>query len=191
MKSHLPSPSQLNSDHNAKDDMLRQRCHAYLTGDMSESETVAFENDLADPAVANALERESRLLLDVVHQADALSEGVLLDASAPTRPHHSRSRAKVWCSILAIATALLAAVVYDHANTDSEAEIESAAPFDLAVAKSWLQPAIQWDSEDDVWSQDLVDFDNQTTASGPSDDSIAWMVAAVEVVRQTPEQNDG
>ncbi len=216
MKSNSPLPDHSNSvpraqfDATGQLDAIRQRCHLYLLGDLSEAETLAFENDLADPTVADALERESNLLVSVVQasvvqasvvqasvvdEADALSlesSSLAFSATDPfsSQPKRSRQVARVLCSLMAIAAALMVAVIYERSGTNSESDNEGSPLFDMAITESWLQSAIEWDSQEYDWSQDL-DFDNQTSEGGPSDDSIAWMVAAVEVARQTPEQNDG
>lgn len=211
MKSKSPLSNLSNSvppaqcDLSGQLDPIRQRCHLYLLGDLSEDETLDFENDLADPHIADALERESNLLVSVVQasvvqasvtdQADALSLGIssLADpATAPleSRPKRSRQAASVLFSLVAVAAALMVAVISERPSTNPQSDDGSSPLIDMAITESWLQPAIQWDSQEYDWSQDL-DFDNETFEAGPSDDSIAWMVAAVEVARQTPEHNDG
>jgi hypothetical protein len=84
-------------------------------------------------------------------------------------------------------------------------------PLDLAIARSLVDPALQWDSNNDSilseldtvnepiedWIADSPDSDESFESTIESDETLAWMVAAVKASDQSAEgtradtQHDG
>ena len=59
----------MNANSKSANELLRERCFAFLIGEMSDSEAKRFESQLSDPEVAAILEQESDLILQL-SQAD-------------------------------------------------------------------------------------------------------------------------
>ncbi|MCA9140346.1 MAG: hypothetical protein KDB00_26425 [Planctomycetales bacterium] len=183
----------MKADTNSNDqsESVRDRCLAYLLGEMTPQQASTFEAGLVDPVLADALLRESDLLCAVA----------MSDSSAHT---HFKSRSvsirQIASLVATLAAAILVFVAYrfskESESNPNDLQV-SAAPaaelFDLQVAKTWVDPAIDWDADvreniavtaiDDIFN-DVDDTD--------VDETFEWMVAAVEAsIDLGDDQNDG
>lgn len=186
--------------------ILRERCLAYLLDEMTEYQSTAFEAEFGDPDVSAALVRESNLLcrvatshsLDVNDTADSIHA---LPCPTPpcTTPRSVVNSRFITTLIAALAVTVLIAsfsVFSSQDSTNSAATQIAMAPpsasFELELAKTWVQPAIQWVPDapqelNDSASDDVfVSFDENE-----SEESFEWMVAAVQASIPMEQHNDG
>ncbi|MCC9599574.1 hypothetical protein LOC67_03300 [Stieleria sp. JC731] len=218
------------SPHDISNDQ-RQRCLAYLLGEMDANEQLAFEADLDDESLQNALIRESELLCqiasstaldtaatstnshlqDTAHLQPATQPAFTVPASdAPTA---AIANQRLVLMLAALAAGLL--LVISIFNTDRSRQDD----FELQLATEWANrigaermdgwpaaAAIDSDSNSDVALIALPDLaavapsvtdgnhpedlfaDN---GSGESDESIDWMVLAMEDNLLEDDRNDG
>ncbi|MCO8124239.1 hypothetical protein NHH03_21025 [Stieleria sp. TO1_6] len=181
-------------------DALRQRCLDYLLGDMTAGEIQTFESHLGDPAVSDALQRESQLLLELSTSAPTprAPSALPCPADEPHRSHrHSRSAA-LWAA--ALAATVLVAIGYGWSISRPAgmmAQSDDAQPvtpaFELQLARTWVHPAIDWDATQNDSIETLVDSDDHVVLpdENESDGSLDWMVVAVEAAFQGADTHDG
>lgn len=188
-------------------EIVRGRCSAYLLGEMSTRQMAEFESDLDDPVLSAALLRESELLCSIA-MSDSLAfdspELATYDPVHATRPGdrhaHDISVRSFAIAFATLAATLLLFATYRFTNrskSNSATMQASASPlansFELEIAKTWVDPAIDWDfdDQDDFRITDNDDFIGQID-DADSDDTFEWMVAAVEAsIRQGDNSNDG
>ncbi|WP_182869263.1 hypothetical protein [Stieleria mannarensis] len=191
------------------DPLLRQRCSEYLLGEMTTADAAAFESEFDSPLVAQALIRESELLCNV-------SAGSLptVDAIAPTPrsqpPRETsiatmRTRQRVMVLITSLAASVLVLSLSRMNSTQNQIDrtatalnlesIPNPATFEYELAKTWVVPAIDWETIDwqsvDWEAAEPDDEPDDDISDVGNDDSFSWMVVAVEAAMVQGEQNEG
>lgn len=206
----------MNPDPNPSDPetLLREQCLAYLLGELSAQQRREFESQLDSPTVADALAKESELLLNL-SRCDALNQDSDLVQPGPADSPATSARS-IAVAILVIAATLLllvanhwdAADPLRQANTEPGGGEQTNTTYDLQLAKIWAEPAVDWGLVDQAASgttaSDTSSTDNTAieevsadSETAPDDDTnsdaaFEWMVAAVEATfDEGEEQNDG
>ena len=198
--------------------LLRERCMAYLLGEMPASQARIFESELNDPVVAEALAKESDLICGLA-ESD-LADQVLAPDHVTANPTAANSTAAnqvipepsenasttlraVTRLISALAAVALLAAGYAFFPSTGRHSRQVAADLastdvKLAIAKTWAEPAIDWaadsQAEDDLGiGSDLAEFDDPAELSSSEDeDSFDWMMAAVKAsIGEGEPRNDG
>lgn len=196
-----------NPNLNDRDAATRQRCLAYLLGELSERESAEFEASLDDKELSSALLRESDLLIGI-------SAGEVSRCAAQRRPQQSLpcptppeipsarslfSKRALTVACAALAATLIIAVGFSRLKTDHRpvvAMLTADTPhddsFELALAKAWVQPAVQWVAEEPEVPIDVpITETSDAVTEDASEESFEWMVAAVEASMPAGENNDG
>lgn len=162
---------------------LADECLAYLLGEMPERARTEFETRLSDPDVAETLERESELLVQL-SQSDLDSPAL----PSPTSPH-SPSRPLGWLIAVAAAILLLAGVAWQTRQPGADTPTAS---LEMKIAQAWANnPTLLSEElaiEDFTW---VVAEASEEELASESIDPLDWMVAAVEVESFEDDQNDG
>lgn len=193
--------------------LLRERCMAYLLGEMPESHARKFESELNDPVVAEALAKESDLICglaesDLVVQVFA-QDHVTANQTASNQviPEPSENASTTLRAVTRLisalaAVALLAAGYAFFPSTGQHsrqvASDLSSTDVKLAIAKTWAEPAIDWAADSQVGDDlgignDLTEIDDPGEYSDSEDeDSFDWMMAAVKAsIGEGEPRNDG
>ena len=179
----------------------RERCMAYLLGEMNDHQTAAFEAELVDPALSEALLRESNLLVRVATDesfavGDKLELARPLSSPSPSARPTTRSIV-ILISSLAATILIVSFYSFSHqvkttSQTVQAGNAPSPASFELALAMTWVDPAIDWISDD---QEDFVAPDNdngyRSLDDTDTEETLEWMVAAVQASIQGGENNDG
>ncbi|QEG02475.1 hypothetical protein Mal15_65960 [Stieleria maiorica] len=201
----------MNSDNvpSDRDPLLRQRCSDYLLGEMTAADAAAFESEFDSAVVAQALLRESELLCNVA--ARSLPAG---DAIAPTPRSQpplettittTRTRQRVMLLITSLAASILVLSLYRMNSPQNQIDrnatalnlesIPNPAAFEYELAKTWVDPAIDWETIDwqavDWETTDLNGEAADDASEAVDDDSFSWMVVAVEAAMGEGERNEG
>ncbi|KAA5544579.1 hypothetical protein FYK55_09690 [Roseiconus nitratireducens] len=205
---------------------IRQRCLAYLLGEMDEPQRAQFESQLDAPDVAEVLVQESQLLLDVVDACDQFPRGTqsvaasALPCSAPAKQPGSVTKAttsasresdsldsRTWRRAIMVAFALAATVLFavvtapftqqsDTMSSAVQSQDERSEQFQLRLARVWVDPAVDWESESDTAVSDSLTAVEEipvreTESPTDQDESLDWMVTAVRAVSLEGQPNDG
>lgn len=180
---------------------LRERCSAYLLGEMSVQQRTMLEAEFTDPAVSDALSRESELLLGLADcqslRPVKLSQTKLAEAPPEQRQPASRRGLVLACVTLAASVLIASFVAWQPTDKTSSLTMQSkpnntAPSFELVLAKTWAHPAMQWTSESTPTSEDeFADLVVDEVDETEDDESLGWMVAAVEVSIRQEKRNDG
>ena len=186
------------TNHNNQLNLIRERCSAYLLGELNDQQTAAFEAQLDDPYLSESLLRESDLICGIAtnQSLESVPDGQPVPSPAPHASPRNRSFAVL---LSALAATILFAFVYSlpksrEANAFA-LTIETKTPsvsFELELAKTWVQPAIDWSSDDQERFNDLsAEEPLKSFDEADSDETFEWMVAAVEASIREGERNDG
>lgn len=192
---------------------VRQRCMAYLLGEMSPAEASRFESELNQPEIAEALAVESELIFrladcDLLDQSSGRQSPPALpcpDSSSSPLPAFSVRRITALIASLAATFLIVAVSLNSNLNPVDEsttamnlATSPALVSFELELAKTWVQPAIEWPAET---RDTLVETDDciplisleEADASGEAgaEETFGWMVAAVEASIREGDRNDG
>lgn len=206
-------PMKSNSPTSAQDEPLRDRCVAYLLGELDAKETVAFEQRLDDPAVAQLLVQESQLLRNLASPPLWSATTALPPPCPGPTVKPAPSLRAVGVLISAIAATLLIAWMIGRDGRD-ESSIVAIHPmatrtalqpigFRWELTRALVEPAIEWSgppelTESPAWQSDIA----FTVVEGPAnedpanedsatEENVDWMVAAVKVSGLTEGNNDG
>lgn len=165
------------------DPRLRDRCQAYLLGEMDSGEAAEFEGMLDQPLVAEAVLMESELLLQVSNATEP-SPVELPPIDLPPR----RSLRSVAIAISGLAAAFLIAVLIQQTRDASQVtDSEPVDPLQLAIALA--EPAVQWDTP--TWEMSVTDaIDDDDPLDQTNEEDLDWMLVALESV-ELGNENDG
>jgi hypothetical protein len=165
----------------------RERCMAYLLGEMDECQTAAFESELGDRSLSAALSRESDFLFCVATN-ESLDSG-RNPVSTPALP--CPSARPTTRSIVALIASLAATILFvsfysfprpikTTSQTAQAGNDPSPASFELQLAMAWVDPAIDWTSDDqDDFFATAPEIGLGSIDETDSEESFEWMVAAV------------
>ncbi|MCS7468863.1 hypothetical protein NZK35_19600 [Stieleria sp. ICT_E10.1] len=194
-----------------QDPLLRQRCSDYLLGEMTPQQATRFESELNSPAVAQALIRESELLCRVAQSQLAPSADPISPAarSLPSTAVANRVKplqrisiviAALAATILVISLASMSRPSHQIERTATALNLESATSstsFEFELAKTWVQPAVDWDTTG--WAASVeepsifIDEDSLPAEFGEAvnDETFSWMVVALQAAIGEADRDDG
>lgn len=188
----------------------RERCIAYLLGEMPVQQATDFEAQLCDPQLAESLLRESELLLDISNASSVTPASLPFPAPTSTQSAAKSSRYVV----IAMAAGLLLVVtagVWSSINRTSKSRVAQSEPdteigfdsgLDIELANEWASHTNQWTSQDEV--EELFAIDGLDELSLLSEDNFAdsedalasndeleWIMVAFESSDAPEATNDG
>ncbi|MEM0924865.1 MAG: hypothetical protein AAGJ83_02390 [Planctomycetota bacterium] len=170
-------------------DELRGCCVSYLSGTLPVEEAAKLESRFADPAVAKILEQESEWLLRTTMAVSAETtsmEPATSILAARQSPNPVPSKRRLLSVIATLAATVLLAIPLTHRPANES--------FEMQVARAYAEPSMNWESDSESlpvddsaeWQSELEDADWETT-----DESLQWMLVAVEPILIDQEDNDG
>ncbi|OYP31024.1 hypothetical protein [Rhodopirellula sp. MGV] len=159
----------------------QQRCLAYLLGEMDVAESQAFEADLDDETLQAILLRESELLCQIATSHSAFTRHSLPEPSPPKK----RLLAIV---VTLAATGLFAASIAIRQSPTNE-------DYELRLATVWAERLETLPGEADIHHDSAIAMNHLPETNdgdlNSGDDSIDWMVLAMEAGLLEGEHNDG
>ena len=185
--------------------LLRERCLAYLLGEMTSGQAAAFESELDDPKVSAAMERESELLVCLA-STNRLSAPVgpsrdpedASDEAASTKDSDAFTLQAVVRFISALAAILVLSLgytLYSVSFDDDQATGPTIALSDnqLVLAKHLVEPPIEWNWNDEADFAEAGEVVEEDNFDEPDEQgSLDWMVAAFEAsIQEESSRNDG
>lgn len=194
---------------------LHDQALAYLLDELSTTERQAFEMRLDQPEVADALQHASELVLQLSElpwdQPPAAKRNTLSKPSVPART--KTPNALHWKRLLTIAAAALIVATLamlaqqgenQQANqSDTQGRInQPAGDMQWQLAMQLADPAVRWNQKDSntelsnpssqepEWAESVNATDDETNESGSADESLDWMVLAVQAQLESGEQDE-
>lgn len=194
---------------------LHDQALAYLLDELSTTERQAFETRLDQPEVADALQHASELVLQLSElpwdQPPAAKRNTLSKPSVPAQT--KTPNALHWKRLLTIAAAALIVATLamlaqqgenQQANqTDTQGRInQPAGDMQWQLAMQLADPAVRWNQKDSnnelsnpssqepEWAESVNATDDDTNESGSADESLDWMVLAVQAQLESGEQDE-
>lgn len=150
------------------DEAERQQCLQYLLGELSDQQTLAFEQRLAESTpLCDELQQQSEMLLLISETSTPQLQ------TASTYDAENKSGVRWIEAIVALAACLLIAFVAWNAvkETETVASLEE----DALIAEAWADTDVPNFAPLEIEAERDLDLDPQSY-----DESLSWVVTAIE-----------